>query len=142
MVRARVVPLAHAFLALGPLGNYYLSQTSAGQPLTSPAVDTGSVPSSDLGLDKRTTVTTSAPDVGTVDMGYHYRPVPTLVIERGTVASLLSAYRTVVDLPWEDDPGTLSDPAPPLLLYRIPAASQDIAVDKSGALDTVRLSWR
>jgi len=60
----------------GRLGNYYLSQTDAGQAQTSPCVDIGSQFASDLGLTKYTTRTDDIPDGGTVDMGFHY---PSLV---------------------------------------------------------------
>ncbi|HUT31120.1 MAG TPA: right-handed parallel beta-helix repeat-containing protein [Sedimentisphaerales bacterium] len=63
---------ADPLFATGPLGDYYLSQTAAGQPQTSPSVDTGSVNASMLGLTVYTTRTDEAFDKGIVDMGYHY----------------------------------------------------------------------
>jgi hypothetical protein len=60
----------------GPQGAYYLSQINAGQTVNSPCVDAGSTTASSLGLDSRTTNTSSIPDTGKVDMGYHYRPRP------------------------------------------------------------------
>jgi parallel beta-helix repeat protein len=56
----------------GPLGDYYLSQTDAGQPQNSPCVDTGSSDASFVGLTGHTTRTDEVFDKGTVDMGYHY----------------------------------------------------------------------
>jgi hypothetical protein len=56
----------------GLLGDYYLSQASAGQSWSSPCVDAGSDTASNLGLDERTTRTDEVGDQGTVDMGYHY----------------------------------------------------------------------
>ena len=56
----------------GPLGDYYLSCTAAGQNADSPCIDSGSASAESLGLDKFTTRTDGVPDAGTVDMGYHY----------------------------------------------------------------------
>jgi len=56
----------------GFLGDYYLSQTAAGQPVDSPCVDAGSDTAENLGLDTRTTRTDQVGDAGIVDMGYHY----------------------------------------------------------------------
>jgi hypothetical protein len=58
--------------ATGPLGDYYLSNTGAGQSYNSPCINMGDNPSSTDGLDLRTTSTDNFPDNGTVDMGYHY----------------------------------------------------------------------
>ncbi len=57
----------------GREGHYYLSQVSAGQSENSPALDAGSAPASDLGLDQRTTAVQDILDDGVVDMGFHYR---------------------------------------------------------------------
>ncbi len=67
----------------GPLGDYYLGQTAAGQGSDSPCVDAGSDFAANLGLDTYTTRTDSFPDTYDpnnpdpnsviVDMGYHYR---------------------------------------------------------------------
>ncbi len=54
-------------------GAFYLSQVSAGQAVTSPAVDTGTDLASELGLADRTTAVHDQPDEGIVDLGYHYR---------------------------------------------------------------------
>jgi hypothetical protein len=63
------------------IAGYFLSQILAGQPVTSPCVDTGSAEanSPDINLVGYTTRTDSGPDAGIVDMGYHYPLfVPTL----------------------------------------------------------------
>jgi hypothetical protein len=126
----------------GPLGDYYLSQVAAGQATTSPAIDAGSRLAADVGLDRRTTATSSAPDTGVVDLGYHAPQVLPFTIERGTVADTLAAYRVVADLPFDDDAGSLSDPALPLLFYRIPGATRALGVQKNFGLDAVRLVFR
>ena len=56
----------------GSLGDYYLSQTAAGQASNSPCVDAGSDSSENLGMDILTTRTDRLGDTGVVDMGYHY----------------------------------------------------------------------
>lgn len=56
----------------GPLGDYYLSQILAGNPLTSPCVDAGSDTTENLDLDAMTTRIDHVSDEGIVDMGYHY----------------------------------------------------------------------
>ncbi|MHC4125070.1 MAG: right-handed parallel beta-helix repeat-containing protein [Planctomycetota bacterium] len=56
----------------GPLGDYYLSQTTAGQGSDSPCVDAGSDQASVLGMSIHTTRTDEVFDSGIVDMGYHY----------------------------------------------------------------------
>jgi predicted outer membrane repeat protein len=65
----------------GPLGNYYLSQTDAGQIQDSPCVDAGSDLTTNLDmiysidLTRYTTRTDGMLDRGLVDMGYHYESV-------------------------------------------------------------------
>jgi hypothetical protein len=59
----------------GPLGDYYLSQTAAGQAVDSPCVDAGSLSATALGMDVFTTRTDEVGDEAVVDMGYHY-PIP------------------------------------------------------------------
>ena len=56
----------------GPAGDYYLSQTAAGQPVDSPCVDSGN-PQSPLPLG--TTRTDEIQDTNIIDMGFHY-PAP------------------------------------------------------------------
>ncbi|MBN1591989.1 MAG: right-handed parallel beta-helix repeat-containing protein, partial [Candidatus Coatesbacteria bacterium] len=58
--------------ASGPEGDFYLSQTAAGEGNDSPCLDTGSDLASTLGLDNCTTRTDSSPDANQVDMGFHY----------------------------------------------------------------------
>ena len=58
----------------GPLGDYYLSQTSAGQETDSPGIDAGSDVSSNLGFDTKTNCTNGVCDKGRLDIGYHYPP--------------------------------------------------------------------
>jgi hypothetical protein len=56
----------------GPLGDFYLSQTAAGQGQDSPCIDYGFATAESLGLHTYTTRTDTIPDSGTVDLGYHY----------------------------------------------------------------------
>lgn len=65
----------------GPHGEYYLSQTAAGQNEDSPCVDAGSDTAEALGMDRYTTRTDGAPDTGQVDIGYHYPAYPGAEIE-------------------------------------------------------------
>ncbi len=58
--------------ASGDLGEYYLSQVSAGQGMDSPAVDAGSAAAASVGMDEFTTRTDNVLDSGQVDIGYHY----------------------------------------------------------------------
>jgi len=53
----------------GPEGDYYLSQTAAGQTQQSPCVDAGNP---DTHTYLGTTRTDTVPDLGIIDMGYHY----------------------------------------------------------------------
>ena len=64
----------------GPDGDYYLSQVGAGQPETSPCVNTGE-PSTDTPWG--TTRTDLVTDRGTGDMGYHYASPQRLVTGPG-----------------------------------------------------------
>ncbi|MBN2363459.1 T9SS type A sorting domain-containing protein [candidate division WOR-3 bacterium] len=58
---------------VGPEGDFYLSQTMAGQIQQSPCVDAGSYSSAFLGMDSMTTRTDEIFDSGVVDMGFHYQ---------------------------------------------------------------------
>ncbi len=78
---------ADPLFASGPDGDYYLSQTAAGQSQDSPCLDAGSAPADSLSIlgtsfGEMTTRTDEAFDSGTVDMGYHYAvemtPTPVL----------------------------------------------------------------
>ncbi len=71
--------------ATGPAGEYYLSQTAAGQAADSPCVDAGSSPAQDscyeiyeamVCMDRFSTRTDLETDNGQVDMGYHYPDSP------------------------------------------------------------------
>ena len=55
----------------GPLHDYYLSQTAAGQAADSPCVDAGSFAADLLGMGRLCTRTDGIRDTGIVDMGYH-----------------------------------------------------------------------
>jgi len=125
----------------GPMGAYCLSQTAAGQPADSPALDAGSRPATDAGLDLRTTRVDSVEDSGIVDMGYHFPPVGGLEILRGTEAGLLQLHRTAQSLPFFDDPGSLTDPLTPLLFYEIPVAVQPIRLEKDPDEERVVLAF-
>lgn len=56
----------------GPLGDYYLSQTVAGQAINSPCVNSGSELAANTRILNCTTRTDGMVDTGIVDMGYHY----------------------------------------------------------------------
>ena len=56
----------------GQYGDYYLSHIDAGQAADSPCIDAGSDSALALGLEGHTTRTDGVPDMGMVDMGYHY----------------------------------------------------------------------
>lgn len=56
----------------GPLGDYYLSQTAAGQGQNSPCIDYGFTAAESLELHTYTTRTDTIYDSGIVDLGYHY----------------------------------------------------------------------
>jgi hypothetical protein len=77
-----------------------------------------------------------------VDLGFHAVRVATLTVFRGTMATGLVPHRTVRALPFVVDPGTLSDPALPLLLYEVRVTDTDIAVTKDMVADAVALSFR
>jgi predicted outer membrane repeat protein len=72
-----------AFVA-GPLGDYYLSETAAGQTADSPGIDAGGAPAGDMCaelpegtvcLDQRTTRSDhQGMDTGQVNMGFHADP--------------------------------------------------------------------
>jgi hypothetical protein len=56
----------------GPLGEYYLSQTAAGQGSQSPCVDAGDNAADILGYNTLTTRTDQVADTLAIDLGYHY----------------------------------------------------------------------
>ena len=74
---------ADPLFTAGSLGDWYLGQTTAGQPADSPCLDSGGEAaglicyddgSGTVCLDELTTRTDRGLDAGTVDMGYHYPP--------------------------------------------------------------------
>jgi hypothetical protein len=65
----------------GPLGDYYLSQTAAGQPQNSPCIDYGFATAESLELHTFTTRTDSVYDEGIVDLGYHYPINPYVTVK-------------------------------------------------------------
>jgi len=69
----------------GPLGDYYLSQTAAGQAQNSPCVDYGFTTAESLELHTFTTRTDTIYDGGIVDCGYHYPTEPWIGIQEFTV---------------------------------------------------------
>jgi predicted outer membrane repeat protein len=56
----------------GPLGSVYLSQSTAGQDVNSPAVDAGSDLAENVDLAFLTTRTDGVGDTGAVDLGFHF----------------------------------------------------------------------
>ena len=92
----------------GRLGDYYLSQTGAGQGTDSPCVDAGSDTAANLGMDIFTTRTDQVIDTGAVDMGYHYSITNVADIDRdGDVdfvdyAILASQWRQAPGVPSAD----------------------------------------
>ena len=66
----------------GPLGDYYLSQTAAGQLIDSSCVDLAD-PGTDpaLRLHTYTTRTDGVPDTGIIDMGAHYPALPAGLVQ-------------------------------------------------------------
>lgn len=72
----------------GIMFDYYLSQTTAGESVTSPCVDSGSDTAVSLGLQDLTTRTDGVGDAGVVDMGFHapYPPwIDSIVWSAGNV---------------------------------------------------------
>ena len=65
----------------GPLGDYYLSQTAAGQLIDSTCVDLGNVAANpELEINTYTTRTDGVPDDGALDIGAHYPALPALLV--------------------------------------------------------------
>ena len=66
----------------GLLGDFYLSQTAAGQLTDSSCIDQGN-PDTDptLQLDTYTTRTDGVPDEGAIDIGVHYPALPTQLVQ-------------------------------------------------------------
>ncbi len=79
---------ADPLFADGPGGDYHLSQTAAGQPADSPALDAGSDPAATIcfdGLDETiclgglSTRSDGVADAGIVDLGFHYPAASTSI---------------------------------------------------------------
>jgi hypothetical protein len=140
---------ADPLFVAGPAGAFYLGQSPAGQPLTSPGVDAGSTMASGVGLDGMTTRTDLVGDAGVVDLGVHYpvaevvsgRPFAVVDVLRGAQPTALAVIASVGSLPSSDAPGVLSDPTLPLLFYRVEPAYNDVRLAKDVAASTVRLSY-
>ena len=84
---------ADPLFVTGPFGDYYLSQTAAGQQQESPCVNAGStsatlprISSPTTRISSRTTRTDGAFDAGVVDIGYHYSATPPTI--EASVANL------------------------------------------------------
>jgi len=68
--------------AVGPLGCFYLSQTTAGESADSPCLDAGFDSAVAVGLAGHTTRSDAVGDAGLVDLGYHY-PITSDVLFMG-----------------------------------------------------------
>jgi len=128
---------ADPLFVLGPLHRYYLSDTAAGQPATSPCVDGGSDTAANLGLDSLTTSNAGYADTGIVDIGYHAPPHDWLYItwisRNGNDITIcwnaLPSTSYVVE--WSTDPefGTYTE---------VPVGETDTWTDVGGALQPQR----
>ena len=67
---------ANPMLINGPLGSYYLSQSTASQSNTSPLVNAANQSAQELGLNNQTTRTDGQGDQGMADVGFHYGRPP------------------------------------------------------------------
>jgi len=76
------------------MGSFYLSQSQAGQPQNSPAVDAGSQFAEAAGLSQRTTRTDGVLDSGQVDLGFHY-PDPVMVPQYSLTAHVEGGHGSV-----------------------------------------------
>ncbi len=93
---------ADPLFVTGPLGDWYLSQTSAGQAADSPCLDSGSVSAdvlcyeyvgNPICMSELTTRTDRGLDSGQVDMGYHYPAA-------GSVSASLACIPVLGTLPF------------------------------------------
>jgi len=89
----------------GPLGNYYLSHTAAGQSEDSPCLDTGSDLAENICFESAegqvclndfTTRTDGTGDTGQVDIGYHY---PTITTPTPTPTATTPSTSTPTGIP-------------------------------------------
>lgn len=138
---------ADPLFVAGPHGAHYLSQTDAGDPADSPALDAGDPDAAAAGLDTRTTRADSLTDTGPVDLGVHHAPVPggagvpEMDVLRSPDPRALAVIDTVARLPWSDLPGTLADPALPRLYYRVAAGTRPIRLRKDLAAESVVITY-
>ena len=66
----------------GPFGDYYLSQTAAGQLVDSTCVDLGNAAANpELEINTYTTRTDGVPDTGALDIGAHYPAAPAFPVQ-------------------------------------------------------------
>ncbi len=84
----------------GLMGDFYLSQISAGQAQNSPALDAGNQTATAAGLSLHTTRTDERGDQNIVDLGYHYLAPPfalaltanpTIIVANGISTTTLTA---------------------------------------------------
>ena len=99
----------------GPLGNYYLSQTAAGQAINSPCINAGSDYAARTGFWDSSTRTDLVPDSGIVDMGYHngsYNGNSPGNINNDCVVDMVDF--AILASQWQQTPGTPSADIAPL----------------------------
>ncbi|MCK5174078.1 MAG: hypothetical protein KAR47_11860, partial [Planctomycetes bacterium] len=97
---------ADPLFVTGPalFGDYYLSQTAAGQGANSLCVDAGSDTAANLGMDVLTTAADNALDAGTVDMGYHYNVAVSIAdFDNSGRVDLIDL--AILASQWQDIPG-------------------------------------
>ncbi len=122
---------ADPLFAAGPLGQYYLSQTEAGQTVNSPCVDAGDPESS---IPEGTTRTDHEDDSGIADMGYHYPlAVPTKLVT-GPGAAQGNPPLVRVFPPWQDADHTHEFPAYGAAQFGVNVAAGDVSGD---GVDTI-----
>ena len=80
----------------GPFGDYYLSQTVAGQLIDGTCVDLGNAGANpeELAIETYTTRTDSVPDASVLDMGAHYPALPALPISL-TIAVITVSWQSL-----------------------------------------------
>jgi len=118
------ISLDPLFVSVPGMGDHFLSQ-APGQTLLSPCVNTGgqSLASWPMLFDL-TTSSTSFPDTGIVDMGYHYFPIGTPIVPRSPLppSYFLATYPcngmtpSAAFAPTTPNPGLIStedEPSPP-----------------------------
>jgi hypothetical protein len=126
---------ADPLLLPGPNASAYLSQTAAGQPSDSPALDAGGLTAQEAGLEFRTTRTDGVRDQGVADLGFHAEPT-TFSLFRGTDPAILPLHIPDIVLPVLD-PGAALPSLPDLLYYRVDS-DERILLRRAGADVEVR----